>query len=291
MKKITLLTSVLALAACGGGSGGGSAVPTVDFNIPVQELANATFKSDGDKVTFGVNGDSINSVTFYDNEEIDAIVHIKPNSKDVEKITVFEEGQEYELAVTQGTLEMFGKQKGLKHTDFGYVDAIVQENGQDEHIRSYIIGGFNSKHIERPEATKTFHGDAYATVYSDRYSVEKDEYTTKESYISTNNANLTVNLEEDHYLLSADFTQSENPWYKVTIDDKGDLNLEGNVAVDKEYQVNNMEQDFYGNVSSGFFGEKGVATEVVSEFYGIGMTGEDENHHITIDGIFGGVAK
>ncbi len=299
MKKITFLTSVLALAACGGGSGG--VAPTLETTIPVAELENTTFES-GTEMRFNIEGDHIASIDFLNEDGTDTI-YMKPNSNEIDKLYFGE--NDITVTPTEGYVETFGKHVGLQYSDFGHLYAkydFVPTGGTEtttETINDYFIGGLNNKYLEAPETSKTFTGTAVATVNSDKTITNdgKIEFVNNFKTITTNDASLEVNLEDHEYVLNMDFSKSDTPWYTVSITDDGQMTVtdetNGKLNIEKDFQIAAGDtQTVISEVDAAFFGQNGIASEAVAQFHNTQyINGEGEDNQIYIHGAFGGIAK
>ena len=178
MKKLFVLTSVLALAACGGGSGGGG---MSDFDRAALSNANITGMvsriQDGDTysnfartATVGRASSSrdtssnifLDDVLFesadkeYDtvnpNEDFMMRFIVDHNNGKIVGIETIDDGEtgnidrvgdtnEFAFESDTAYVQLFGYNKGLKYADFGFIDVhgIYRDENGDENITRFIM--------------------------------------------------------------------------------------------------------------------------------------------------------
>ena len=187
MKKYLIFTSVLTLAACGGGSGGGgvdtrSAVidsnakitgmksfvvvggdnPTVNTNARVStSLANGAMQYDLDNVVFqsadkefSTEPDEDFVVRFKTNEfgEIIALDTIDDGEHEVinkraGEDNKFGRAEDSNDGFDYASLELFGKNHGMQYSDFGFIEIYGTGDADNPMFIMPIAGGYEIKNV------------------------------------------------------------------------------------------------------------------------------------------------
>lgn len=279
MRKYLILTSVLALAACGGGSGGGvvdtrSAVivnnakitgmksfvvvggdnPTVNTNARVStSVANGVMQYDLDNVVFQSadkefsaepNEDFI--VRFKTNESgeiialdtIDDGEHEIINKRDGEDNKfgrVEDSGDGFDYA----SLELFGKNKGMQYSDFGFIEIYGTDNTDNPMFIMPIAGGYEIKnvteHMNKDDFAEdvVFNGIAVGNVGEPDTTVEGERLMLRDD-----DAKLTFKQATGDSELQANFDN----WYDIvaTKYNDGDARIvfsNGDVISDNKFRL------------------------------------------------------
>ena len=298
MKKLALLTSVLALAACGGGSGSGGGVvpPVINSTEPVENVSfNGAFT-----VQTNDEGKIIALVETWGSpgmEETDTY-QIDPETG---KILDIQYSTEEETEVIDGAVQLYGRHVGLKFADFGmmYDKEYIPEWGT---ITSWnaLLAGNPDKEIQTVNGTKSFAGTAVAVVGSDTYTIGEYGPTGGDSDVmitNTDNANLVFDGATGEYTLVMDFTKSGvDKWYKVTFnstptDKIATFSNPDNVDIDTKFKLSDDAKYVHNGEfladDTHFYGDNSDISEATAEFSIYGLSGID-NNTVHFHSVFGG---
>lgn len=317
MKKIAILTSVLALAACGGGSGhhhdGAANTPgsnSPDIMIPggnnptdqtkklepvidISQLSQIDFSTNdqnGYKYKFVVNDGKIVAFKEQDNQYA-WTYHIDGDK--INKITEHDAvGNAYSYTDVNGKIELLGKDAGLQYSDFGYLIATIK--GEEEEINNstegaIFTGGRADKLIEQPQTMADFHGTAVASINA--YMPSETGYGTDEVMIARTD-DATLHFENGAERLTMNFSQADNPWYDVVATKDAITLSNGDGIKDDMFKVSNNQDAGEHYISTKYFGDNGNVNEAVAntKFSHTGALSSDtQQHNISVDAAFGGV--
>lgn len=271
MKKIAILTSVLALAACGGGSGGGhggipseTVKPSNLSSIDIAELENVDFSGGDSTYNFVVENGVVTKIESGDKEYI-----IDGNS--------YAHTSEYNgIKETEiGTIEMLGRVAKLKYSDFGYMQRHGYQADEEFHPdgdANIIAGGIQKYEVTTPTNEMIFTGTAVAalTATSDTAGEAPTAMISK-----TNDAVLTFDGTREHLIMN--FSKADNPWYDVVIDGTVvTISTDDETKIDSNFH---MSQPGFDLTDAGhcqkttYYGADNNPTEVIStaKFNGDGV--------------------
>jgi hypothetical protein len=325
MKKIVILSSLLALTACGGGSGGGVAPANTSFERAAESNSVITGMvsriKDGDSYeklsTQRSASNNVDKVLYLDNvlfksadKEYDKIhsdedfvmrFHVDKHGK-IDAIEVIDDGEaglvervndhtnefvfddEEEGSKVSAFVNLFGSKKGLKYSDFGFVEIRgVEHDSSDGHIIKTqfimpIAGGYEAKNItdkmNKDNFSKdlVFKGTAIADVGEPNTMVEGDRLTLRDD-----NATLTFKQTSGDEVFAAHFKGQTidkvkyDNWYDVTATKYTDgdasiafSNEDGRIIADKfkvtdSGKVKNNEHANQLSVEFNYYGDKAQA--------------------------------
>lgn len=190
MKKYLVLTSVLALAACGGGSGGaginardaaiennkkitgmnsfvivGGDNPTVNTNARVSGISHDGTEYNLEDVVFYSgdkefeNADEDFKVRFKTNDagEIIALDTIDDGEHEIVNKLPGEDnkfGRDYDSGdgFDYASLRLFGKEKGMQYSDFGFIEIYGTGDSENPMFIVPIAGGYEVKNVDPDRA-------------------------------------------------------------------------------------------------------------------------------------------
>lgn len=309
MKKLAILTSVLALAACGGGSGGssggagiGDIPPVTSGAMPVE---NVTFGG-GLSIQTNDKGQIVALAETWETPEGETnsvTYHIVPETGKISSIE-YSDG-ENEGVLEDGAVQLYGRHVGLKFADFGmmYEKKIAPGYGTDT-TWSALLAGNPDKEIQTINGTKAFSGTAVAVIGSDTYTTGENGIVvggdSDVMITNTDDANLVFNGTTGEYTLVMDFTKSDaDKWYKVTFnsassDKIATFSNPNNATIKDNFALANVSEpvlesnhDSEFHTSTNFYGDNLDATEVISELFIGALEGADDRS-LYFDATFGG---
>ena len=320
MKKIAILTSVLALAACGGGGGGGGGAqlpplpPTLieqgNSTTTVARNANSETLADdfGKNFISSLKGDATTlgnaTLKFADNGKltnIKIVSELGTSSPTIREYDVAEDGQvpyisEYSFTISpttrvfpratdSGHVATFGNVVGLQYSDFGYLT-----HGQAKHSLAGIIeadnltfaGGYQTMKRDLP-SEGDFKGVAIAVIKNSQGDMM--ETATRDANVHVDTAGKTT--------LTANFTHAANPWHDVKLSND-DLQIYDNGAnIPEQFRVKTSETSSTPTHDKKYlmtqaFGEGVAPTEMVATGAAMGMAGATDGNKINAQFSFGG---
>lgn len=274
MKKYFVLTSILALAACGGGTTGGGVIGGAeDIVKPTEQTAFERAAESNQEVTGMVSrikkGDTyvnlamatgraaggahsdgayyLDNVTFksadkkFGDPREDLTVKFKLDDDgkiiamhmidDMEELDVTRVGNENKFVMEEGiddtfgyaTLNMLGKELGMKYSDFGFLEMYGSDDPEKAMFIMPIAGGYEVKNVELNKDDFSndivFNGTAVGSVGEASTEVEGERLTLKDG-----SATLTFDKASGDQILAAKFSN----WYdvKATQYHDGDAQIE-----------------------------------------------------------------
>lgn len=375
MKKFTILTSVLALAACGGGSGGGSGVAPVPapvslntdiavsldqmdfrtaddsvlkFNMSNGNVVSVTeINEDGDMLTYANIGNnkfqktnyvvydsSIHSDDIRDALKDDyGIDYEGPISTGFSSETELNDKQKLELLISKNiklleendieitdevknivktligtptwetyavhsdtmTIESMGKDLELAYSDFGTITSEYSFN-DNKNLKEYsfYVAGSKDNVVNKPNTDMNFTGAAIASI--SQFDSDDEAMLSK-----TNKANLELSGSKE--ILTMDFTEADNPWYKVEITKEGnnsfakiDINDDANAKIKRDdlkatSEMINQWTDYEDPLNIKYYGgADNVATEITATSR-FGLADENYENGIHVNAAFVGKAE
>ncbi|MBQ8294303.1 MAG: hypothetical protein IJX89_02875 [Alphaproteobacteria bacterium] len=308
MKKLAILTSILALTACGGGSGGSGGgagiggAPTGNTTPIIPEIGGATAVEnvafDGDYVvSTNDKGQIIALAETWETPEGETngvTYHVVPETGKISSIE-YPDG-ENKGVLEDGAVQLYGRRAGLKFADFGMMYVKTMVSGYEtEATWAPLLAGNSDKEIQTVNGTNSFTGSAVAVIGSD-ITDGSDVMIT-----NTDDANLVFNGTTGAYTLVMDFTKSDaDKWYKVRYNSATDTTGQNiafsnpdNVDIDNTFALANVSEPIsmddmgYASVSVNFYGEDATASEATAELgvYDLeGAIGNTVHFHSTFGG-------
>ena len=249
MKKYLVLTSVLALAACGGGSGGaginardaaiennkkitgmnsfvivGGDNPTVNTNARVAtSLSNGAMQYDLENVVFYSgdkefeNADEDFKVRFKTNEagQIIALDTIDDGEHEIVKKREGEDnkfGRDYDSGdgFDYASLRLFGKEKGMQYSDFGFIEIYGTGDSENPMFIVPIAGGYEVKNVD-PDRTHLTDDLVFNGIAVGNVGEPDTKVTGDRLMLRDDDAKLTFKKASGDSELRADFDN----WYNV----------------------------------------------------------------------------
>ena len=284
MRKYLVLTSILALTACGGGSGsGGHGGNSTDITQPVQDtetsissinlsdLANVDF-SGGDDTTYNFIVENGVIAAFESDGQ-------RYNIMDGNKYIGTYEGEDF-TETELGIIELLGGENNLKYSDFGYLQRLGYEtNGTftSDGNAEIIAGGIKKYEITQPTEEMTFTGTAVAalTAYSGSNSAPSAMIS------KTNDAVLTFDGQTEH--LTMNFSKADNAWYDVSIiGNVAKISSANEAHIDSKYRMSQTEFDLANtDINTTYYGAENQVSEVIS-------TAKFRDGSVSVETAFGG---
>jgi len=229
MKRYIILTSVLAIAACGGGShhhDGGPAPVPIEPMTPADVASNKNITQMVSEIDVNNIAYRLNDVDFDtlaqvgDTDEMKILLNANGRISGVQLIgnntnqTMARNGDtntfNYNAGNDTATAEYvsYGADVGLKYADFGVMEIDGNRNGVAYNRVVPFAGGYDIKEIDDDliTADATFTGIARGTVTGPN--------AAKTAELNDNNAKLTFNAATGAEQFSAKFDN----WYNVTVD-------------------------------------------------------------------------
>lgn len=324
MKKIAILTSVLALAACGGGGGGGAQLPppaqnlieqgdsttTVVRNVTNSDGASATLDAFGAGFITSLKSDAGtptgNATLMFNADGKLKRVEITKGLDTSTTYIVDSDGQVQSFVNKKtisgnslvrttytpdsGRAATFGNLVGLQYSDFGYLThghATGESSGSSIPVAIDPDGLAFAGGYQIMKRDLPSSGNFKGVATAVIKNSQGDMMVT-----ATKDANVRVDPSASGATLEADFTTAANPWYNVKLSNNGLWMDDKGVGISEQFRVENSAGNTPTHdkkyLMAQAFGEDATPTEMVATGAALGITGATAGNKIDAQFSFGG---